>query len=241
MKYLSVKSVTMIALAISLIVLGSALAPALKAAEADQLTKITFSGPVEIPGQVLSAGTYVFKILDFGSPNIVQIFNEDQNKVYATILAIPDYRLKSTDKTVITFEERAANAPPAVKAWFYPGDNFGHEFVYPKVRAVQLAKITHEPVASMPQNLEASTKVPAKTAQEPSVAALKKAEVKAEQPSGEEVEVAQVFQAPPTQVAQAQPAPALPKTGSDLPLFGLVGLILAGTGFLMRFAAKRLS
>ena len=138
MKSLTTKSVTTIAVVVCLIALGSALAPRTNADTWDRLTKVTFSGPVEIPGQVLPAGTYWLKLLDSPSNrNIVQIFNEDRKKVHATILAIPDYRLKPTDKTVITFDEREANSPPAVKAWFYPGDTYGQEFVYPKVRAVQ--------------------------------------------------------------------------------------------------------
>jgi LPXTG-motif cell wall-anchored protein len=69
--------------------------------------------------------------------------------------------------------------------------------------------------------------------------------LKAEQPSGQEVEVAQEFTPPPaqpTQVAQAQQPPAkLPATGSTLPLVALLGLTFTGTGFLLRFAARRLS
>src|ERR1700682_3265052 len=98
-------------------------------------TVVTFSAPVEIPGvgaQVLPAGTYVFKLLDSQSDrHIVQIFNKNQTHVFATILAIPNYRLKATDKTVMTFAERRAGDPQAIRAWFYPGDNFGQEFVYP--------------------------------------------------------------------------------------------------------------
>jgi hypothetical protein len=66
--------------------------------------------------------------------------------VYTTILAIPNYRMKATDKTVMTFGERAAGEPQAIRAWFYPGRQWGEEFVYPKYRAVELAKITHQPV-----------------------------------------------------------------------------------------------
>ena len=99
-------------------------------------TSVTFSAPVEIPGvgaQVLPAGTYVFRLLDSQSDrHIVQIFNKDESHLYATILAIPNYRLKATDKTVMTFAERAAGDPQAIRAWFYPGDNSGQEFVYPK-------------------------------------------------------------------------------------------------------------
>ena len=75
-------------------------------------TTVKFSEPVEIPGvgaQVLPPGTYVFKLLDSASDrHIVQVFNQKENHIFATILAIPNYRLKATDKTVMTFEERAA-------------------------------------------------------------------------------------------------------------------------------------
>ena len=72
------------------------------------------------------AGTYVFKILDSQSDrHIVQIFDEKETTVYATLLAIPNYRLKSTDKTVITFSERPAGQPEALRAWFYPGRQWG--------------------------------------------------------------------------------------------------------------------
>src|SRR5580765_3723283 len=78
-------------------------------------TSVTFNGPVEIPGvgaQVLPAGTYVFRLLDSQSDrHIVQIFNKDESHLYATILAIPNYRLQATDKTVMTFGERAAGEP----------------------------------------------------------------------------------------------------------------------------------
>src|ERR1022692_5155272 len=103
-------------------------------------TVITFSGPVEVPGvgaQTLPAGTYVFKILDSQSDrHIVQIFNQDKTHVFTTILAIPNYRLHATDKTVITFRERPAGEPEALRAWFYPGREWGEEFVYTKSRAI---------------------------------------------------------------------------------------------------------
>src|SRR5437667_727204 len=127
-------------------------APSAKADDWNRKTTITFSGPVEIPGVhlkgygVLPAGTYVFKILDSQSDrHIVQIFSKDELTVYATILAIPNYRLKATDKTVITFRERPAGEPEALRAWFYPGRNWGEEFVYPKAKAMTLAKTTNVP------------------------------------------------------------------------------------------------
>src|SRR5678810_841539 len=93
--------------------MGTAFSPRVKADDWNRKTEITFSGPVEIPGvhltgwAMLPAGTYVFKILDSQSDrHIVQIFNQDETTIYATILAIPNYRLRATDQTVITFRER---------------------------------------------------------------------------------------------------------------------------------------
>jgi hypothetical protein len=213
--------------------------PRAKADDWDQKTTFTFSGPVEIPGQVLSADTYVFKLADSASDrNIVQVFNKDQNHYYGTFLTIPDYRLKPAGKPIITFDERAAGSPEAVRAWFYPGENYGHEFVYPKTKAVQLAKANNTPVPSMPNELAANTTKPATTMQEPHIMELRQTPLKAQQPTEEEVEIAQVF------VVQAAPPPSLPErlptTASSFPLVGLLGLFsLAGGGVLWLVNARR--
>jgi hypothetical protein len=219
------------------------LAPGAKADEWDQRTIVTFSGPVEIPGRVLPAGTYVFKLVDSqGDRNIVQVFNKEENHVYGTFIAIPDYKLKPRGKTIISFEERAAGAPEAVKAWFYPGDNYGHEFVYPKAKAVELAQANNQPVPSMPNELAAHTPKPVAAPKEPNVAALKKAPLKAQKPTQEEVEIAEVFM-PPPQTPKPAASPALPKqlpkTGSPLPLIGLLGLLSVSTALGVRMAVER--
>ena len=106
------------------------LAPAAKADEWDKQTVLTFNEPVEIPGKVLPAGTYVLRLLDSQSDrNVVQVFTEDQKQLLATILAIPAYRVEPTGKTVVTFDERPSGSPEALHEWFYPGDNYGFEFV----------------------------------------------------------------------------------------------------------------
>jgi hypothetical protein len=201
-------------------------------------TNLTFSQPVELPGNVtLPAGTYAFTLLDhFGYRHIVQVFNRDHTHLYATILAIPNYRVEPTEKTVMRFSEVAAGAPNAIKDWFYPGDNFGQEFVYPKQRAVELAKASSQPVPAMPEELAPNITKPAATPAEPSVQELKKAPLKAEQPTGEEVEIAQAF---PTTPPAAAPLTKLPKTASMLPLIGLSGLLLVTTGALLWGFAKR--
>ncbi|HUA83905.1 MAG TPA: hypothetical protein VMB85_08590 [Bryobacteraceae bacterium] len=108
--------------------------PMIPQAKADlwnQRTTITFTQPVEVPGRVLGPGTYVFQLANSQSNrNIIQIFNRRQNHVLATEMTIPAYRATPRGHTVVTFEERAANSPAAVRDWFYPGMNYGHQFIY---------------------------------------------------------------------------------------------------------------
>ena len=226
--------------------MGAILAPGARADAWNRKTVITFSGPVEIPGVhlrgwgVLPAGTYGFKILDSQSDrHIVQIFDKSETTVYATILAIPNYRLRTTDKTVITFRERPAGEPEALRAWFYPGRNWGEEFVYPKAKAVALAKATNTPVLFTPAEVPVEVATPIKSAEEPVVAELKQAPVMAVRPTGEEVQLAEVVTPPPaeTQVATAQ---TLPATASTLPLIGLFGLLALGGALVLRTATRRL-
>jgi hypothetical protein len=163
---------------------------------ADQKTSFTFSSPIEIPGQVLQAGTYVFKLADSESDrDIVQVFNKDETHLYGTFLAIPDERLRAAGKPIITFNETPSGSAETVRAWFYPGDIYGHEFVYPKTRAVALAKANNTPVPSMPSELAANTAKPTATVKESHIVAMSQAHLKAQKPTGEEVEVAEVFAA----------------------------------------------
>ena len=122
-------------LSASLALIGSMIAPAMTD-ERDKETKLEFSAPVEVPGHVLTPGKYVFKLADSEADrNLVRIFSEDPNgaqKLVTTIRAIPDYREDTPEKTIIQFEERPSGSPEAIHSWFYPGDNSGWEFVYPK-------------------------------------------------------------------------------------------------------------
>ena len=217
-----------------------AIAPRVKADEFNEKTFVTFSEPVEVPGvgaQILPAGKYMIKLLDSQNDrDVVQIFSPDGLHLYTTILAIPDYRLKPTDKTVVTFKERGDGQPEAIKAWFYPGRLWGQEFVYPKKRAIELAKVENEPVLSMPT--EIVEVMPVET--------LRSVPVTAIQPTGEEVPVTAVVQPPPAAVAAvaAAPAPtqiaqALPATASSLPLFGLIGMLSLLSGFTLLVISKR--
>jgi hypothetical protein len=220
-----------VAVSFCLFLMALAFLPSAMADTWDKKTIVTFSGPVEVPGvgaQTLPAGTYMFKLLDSSSDrNIVQISNEDGTHVFTTILAIPNYRLKPTDKTVITFTERAEGQPEAIRAWFYPGTQWGQEFVYPKLKAMELAKVSNEPVLA--------------TTEEPTeIASLKELPVEAVTPAGEEVPVAQVVEAPPVETASAtETAEPMPATASNMPLLALMGLLSLGAGFAVWIYSKR--
>jgi hypothetical protein len=215
-----------------------AISPAAKAGEWNQKTVLTFSESVEIPGQVLPAGTYVFKLANSNSnSHIVQVFNKSEDRVFGTFLAIPSHRVRPSETTVIRFEERAADSPQAIKSWFYPYRNIGHEFVYPKNEAVELAKANNEPVPAMPTELTAETKMPRITLERTEIAILFAAPLKAEEPNGEEVELAAAF---PDSASDAAALPEeLPDTASSLPLMGLAGLLSIGAAGILRIRAAR--
>jgi len=221
--------------------LALAIAPQVKAQTTNEKTKITFTEPFEVPGvdaQVLPAGTYLFTLVDsFSDRNIVRITNEDGTHVFTTILAINNYRLKPTDKTVLSFKERGEGQPEAIKAWFYPGFAFGQEFVYPKKRAIELAKVVNEPVLAMP--VETTEAAPVETLKSVPVAAVK--------PTGEEIPVAEVVATSPAAAPQAEPVAimakaepqTLPHTASSTPLFAMIGLLSLCAGFTLLIVTKR--
>ena len=212
--------------------LGIALSSSARADEWNKKTVMTVSEPFQVPNQVLPPGTYVIKLLDSPSDrHIVQIFNKDENHLFTTILAIPNYRIQPTGKTVFTFWETPPGQPKALRAWFYPGDNFGQEFAYPKSAAVQIAAVAHQPVP---------------TTEATQAAELPKAEVTQTQPEPQQ-EAQNVPPPAPQEAAPApEPAPApapapqeLPKTASPYPLIGLAGMFSLGLFALVR--AFRLS
>src|SRR6516165_1300991 len=152
------KAAKSISVLFSFIVLCLAICTKTKGDEWDKKTILTFSGPVQVQDTRLEAGTYVFKLADTADRHVVQIFNQDETQVIATIMAIPNYRLEPTGKTVIKFSETSdgttssGTLPEAgvpIKEWFYPGDNFGQEFkVVPQAVVIATAEPTTPPPAA---------------------------------------------------------------------------------------------
>lgn len=122
--------------------------PVVHADERDQATRFTFSQPVQIPGRVLPAGTYFFRLFDSPDRHIVRIFGEDGATVLATVFTVPRQREGRSADFAITLADRGAAQPEAVVAWFYSGETEGHEFLYPKQQAQELARATQKTFAS---------------------------------------------------------------------------------------------
>jgi hypothetical protein len=187
------------------VVLGATLASAQTNANKD--TVVTFSAPVSLPGVTLPAGSYLFKLADSQvNRNIVQVFDKDRSKIYATILAVPAERNEPADETVITFNESPANAAPAIRYWYYPGEKRGQEFAYPKSQAATIANAAHTSVRAV--NSDASDIDSMKSAEitrvEPGADVTQNAaQDKAAQPAAPAT-------AAPTQPAQAEPTPPAP-------------------------------
>jgi hypothetical protein len=213
----------------------------------DKKTKVRFNVPVQVPNASLPAGTYIFKLASSeANRHIVQVFNESEDRVYATILAIPDYRLSATSRTVMYFTERASGAPPAIKSWFYPGDNFGNRFVYPKVEATRLAAEVNQPVPAAEYRPIPTTTAAAPAPQPAAVAAT--TVVVATPQKTEEQYVAQSFEQHDAQdtagvdgepVRETEMAAALPQTASPIHLSILFGLALLGVAAVSRFGYRR--
>jgi hypothetical protein len=121
-----------VGIALSMAVLIAVPASIAKADEWNKLTYLTFSTDVAIPGRVLTAGTYAFRLSDSQSDrHIVQIFNQTGTQLITTLLTVADYRLSPTDDAVITLGDSTGNAPRPVTQWFYAGDTDGQRFIYP--------------------------------------------------------------------------------------------------------------
>ena len=197
----------------------------------DKKTTLTIDQPMQVRDTCLEPGQYVFKLLNSSSDrHIVQIYNADQTHLINTIMAIPDYRVQVTGKSRFEMWETPAGSVKALKAWYYPGDNFGQEFPYPK-HLRQIAAL--EPAAAPPsfQTRPAEPAPPAPVVQPQAFAP------EPPSPPQEPQQIAQNSPPPPPPATPAPPEPSaspktaeLPRTASPYPMIGFTGLLLLGLG-----------
>ncbi len=211
--------------------IGSSFVPRAHADAWNKMTMVTVNEPIIAGNKVLDPGTYVWKLLDSqSSRHVVQIFDKDQKHLEETILAIPNYRLQPSGNTQFIFWETPAGVPKAVRAWFYPGDNFGQEFAYPKKLVAQLASAAPVPVPMKYREPEPAA-APAQPEPVPAPAA-------APAPAAPTPAPEPVQQAAPASAQTPQQPAALPHTASFNPLIGLAGLMSLSLAGLLAMATR---
>lgn len=226
------KRVKMTVIVCCVTVLGVGLAIGAQAQTSDDKTFITFSAPVELPGMTLPAGKYTFRLLDSpSSRHIVQVLSGDGMRNLTILLALPAERMEVTDDTVVTFTERAADAPPAIRYWYYPGDRIGHEFVYPKDQALRIARSSGQPVLS--------TETAITEVEEMKTAEVTKIESEETRPATAVETQARVEERPDVAPVPTTGRTELPRTASPLPLAGAIGLLSLGGAVVLRRLRRR--
>jgi hypothetical protein len=120
--------------------------PVVRADEGNQATLFTFSQPVQIPGHVLPAGTYLFEIVNNFNHEIVRISTADRTNLIALVQARPIQQKTFSGKAAIVLAERGMSQPEAIVAWSYPGRVEGHQFLYPKHVQEEVAKDKHDTI-----------------------------------------------------------------------------------------------
>jgi hypothetical protein len=134
------KRVTLIATALVLAVLvGMPASVSAQNTVVNQRTFMTFSNTVEMPGVTLPAGTYVFRLADSPTRNVVQVLSKDEKDILGQWTFVQAQRNKATEDTVVMFKEMPEGAMPAVQYWYYPGESIGKEFIYPKDQGQKIA------------------------------------------------------------------------------------------------------
>jgi len=226
----------------------------------DKRTVFTFSGPVAIPGVTLPAGQYLFRLADpTTSAKVVQVLSADGTKPYGMFFSYPAERFEAASQPEVRFMETAKGMPAAIKTWWYPGERTGYEFIYPKDQARKLAQGATQPVLTtqaqttttaqtntsdlarvsstgQDTNPNADTKptavTPSGTTQEGTIASSSIAIPNAPTAGVAQTSGNQSAGQPVGTTARATRATRtrLPKTASDVPVIGMVGVfaILAG-------------
>jgi hypothetical protein len=223
-------------------------------------THLTVNEAIEIPGATLSPGKYVVKLVDSQSDrHIVQFTNDREDQVISTVLAIPNQRMKPTGDSEFTFYEGTQGQAPALRAWFYPGDNFGQQFAYPERKAMELSSVSGEKVPVAPQDLtpaepkrqaEARTESTTTTRTQPATPAREQVErvdptlMAQAQPKQQPPTPRERAATPPAQPKESTPKPSpgesdLPATASPAPLLGLMGVLSLGAALGLRRLSKR--
>ena len=107
---------------------------------------VEFARSVRIPGTTLEPGQYLFVLgMPVGGQVVIDVYRD--SRLIASCLAVESRMSRPTDTTMT---EYARTTPPALRAWFHPGNAVGFEFVYgpTEAKALYLASGEAVPFAS---------------------------------------------------------------------------------------------
>jgi hypothetical protein len=226
-------------LSAALAVVGSTIAPVM-ADEWNKETRIEINQALEVPGKVLPPGKYIFKLADDSDRHVVEIYAVDDNgkqTFVTTVLAISAYSMETPDRAIIRLEERPAGSPQAIHTWFYPGDNAGWEFVYPKSERLQVATV-HGP-AEQPELMPVAEPALPEPPAETEAAAEPPLEPQVEEPPVTVAEEAFVFVADEADESEGTADRMLPDTAGHSMTELTAGVTMLGFGLVTMFAARR--
>jgi hypothetical protein len=232
---------------LAMLVLG--LASAARAQPSDYRTYFTFSTPVTLPGVTLPAGRYLFRLADpDSSRKVISVLSEDGKTQLAMLHTIPNQLSKAPTDPEVRFLEISGNMPPPIKGWWYPGKSIGYEFIYPRAQALQLAKVTSQPVLTTSvETKDVATADLSRIDGSGVPAAVTVEEAPAPVQASGRAQRGEVAQAPGSATAAAAQDPRaderarstartqLPQTASSMPYVLLFGLLALSAGVAIWF------
>ena len=97
---------------------------------ANRVSTLTFSSPVQVPGATLPAGTYVFRQMGGASDRVglIQVSTVPPTRLVAQFRSKPISRASNGDD--VTFRRTLNGASPPIAVWFFNKGMDGREFLY---------------------------------------------------------------------------------------------------------------
>src|SRR5512140_3929984 len=105
-------------------------------------SELTVTEPMDVGGKVLEAGTYRIEVVRLDeSRNLLQVKSPDGMQLYTTVLSVPHDTVAGEvvpENRFVYFPARPG-IPMVLRTWYEKDRSSGHDIVYPRARALELA------------------------------------------------------------------------------------------------------
>jgi LPXTG-motif cell wall-anchored protein len=190
-------------------------------------TKLAVSEATQVGPVLLDPGSYTLRVHDFKGGKVqVNIVRDSDQKMMGTATAMRARRNLDTNQQAdnqTQFTYTTFNGHPAVATWYYPGDEWGEEFLYGKETIAANSgdvTVTQTPAPTASTSTMAESTPPAPAVEE-----------RHEEPTRAEVA--------PAPAPAPEPARTLPRTASSTPLVGLLGALSLAGAAAVRFSRRK--